>query len=88
MKRKCYTDEQIICTRRQYESGISVQTICRDMGIAQGTFYRSKSLYGVMEVADAKRLRELESVNGKLKGLLGRLCFTIPYPKEVVSKKW
>ena len=88
MKGKRYTEEQIITVLNQHESGVAVESICREMGIAQGTFYRWKSKYGGMDVSDAKRLRELESENGKLKKLLAEAVLDNAALKEVVSKKW
>ncbi len=88
MKGKRYTEEQIIGVLNQHESGVTVESICRDMGIAQGTFYRWKSKYGGMDVSDAKRLRELESENGKLKRLLAEAALDNAALKEIVSKKW
>ncbi len=60
MKGKRYTEEQIIGVLNQHESGVTVESICRGMGVAQGTFCRWKSKYGGMDVSDAKRIRELE----------------------------
>ena len=88
MKGKRYTEEQIIGVLNQHESGLAVESICRDMGIAQGTFYRGKSKYGGMVVSDAKRLRELELENGKLKKLLAEAALDNAALKEIVSKKW
>lgn len=88
MKGKRYTEEQIIGVLNQHESGLAVESICRDMGIAQGTFYRWKSKYGGMVVSDAKRLRELELENGKLKKLLAEAALDNAALKEIVSKKW
>ncbi|NMH67026.1 transposase, partial [Shewanella salipaludis] len=56
MKKKRFTEEQIIGALKEHESGCKVEDICRRYGIAQGTFYRWKSKYGGMEVSDAKRL--------------------------------
>ncbi|MCE9688294.1 transposase, partial [Shewanella sp. AS16] len=56
MKKKRFTEEQIIGVLKEHESGCKVEDICRRYGIAQGTFYRWKSKYGGMEVSDAKRL--------------------------------
>jgi putative transposase len=58
------------------------------MGIAEGTFYRWKSVYGGMEVSEAKRLKDLESENAKLKRLLADAMLDNAALKEVVSKKW
>lgn len=88
MKRKRYTEEQIIHALKQHESGIKVADICRDLGIAEGTFYRWRSVYGGMEVSEAKRLKELESENARLKRLLADAMLDNAALKEVVSKKW
>jgi len=71
MKRKGYTEEQIIRALKQHESGIKVADICRELGISEGTFYRWKSVYGGMEVSEAKRLKELESENARPHSSLG-----------------
>lgn len=88
MKRKRYTEEQIIGALKAHEAGQKVVDICRDLGIAEGTFYRWKSIYGGMEVSEAKRLRELESENAKLKRLLADAMLDNSALKEIVSKKW
>ena len=88
MKKKRYSEEQIIRALKQHESGMKVADVCRELGIAEGTFYRWKSVYGGMEVSEAKRLRELESENSKLKRLLAETMLDNAALKEVVSKKW
>ena len=88
MKRKHFTEEQIIGVLNEHESGCKVDDICRRHGIATGTFYRWKSKYGGMEVSEAKRLRELESENAKLKKLLAESMLEVTALKDVVSKKW
>lgn len=88
MKRKRYSEEQIIRALKQHESGLKVADICRDLGIVEGTFYRWKSVYGGMEVSEAKRLKELESENARLKRLLADAMLDNAALKEVVSKKW
>ncbi len=57
-------------------------------GHRPGHLYRWKSKYGGMDVSDAKRLRELELENGKLKKLLAEAALDNAALKEVVSKKW
>ena len=88
MKKKRYSEEQIIGILKQHESGMSVKDLVRQAGISEQTFYRWKSKYGGMDVSDAKRLRELESENGKLKKLLAEAALDNAALKEVVSKKW
>lgn len=88
MKRSKYTDEQIISAIKQHEAGTKAQDICRKLGIAEQTFYKWKSKFGGMDVADAKRLRALEEENAKLKKLLAEQMLDNVALKEVLSKKW
>ncbi len=83
MKRKRYTEEQIIAILKEHEAGMPANDVIRKHGIANGTFYRWKSKFGGMEVSDAKRLRELEAENAKLKKLLAETML-----ENVLQKKW
>lgn len=62
--------------------------ICRELGISNGTFYNWRSKYAGLEVNEAKRLRELESENAKLKKLLADKLLEVEAMKDVLSKKW
>ncbi len=88
MKRKRYTEEQIISILKQHEAGRSMVDLAREHGIAQNTLYRWKSKYGGMEVSEAKRLRELEAENGKLKRLLAEAELDKAALKEIAEGKW
>jgi len=88
MKKKRYTEEQIISAIKQHESGVKVETICRQLNISNGTFYNWRSKYAGMEVAEAKRLRELEKENAQLKKLLAETVLENAAMKDVLSKKW
>lgn len=88
MKKKRYTEEQIIKVIKRYESGAKVDDICREYGISVGTFYNWRSKFTGMEVNEAKRLRELESENTKLKKLLADKLLEVEAMKDVLSKKW
>lgn len=68
--KKRYTEEQIIKVIKQHEAVVKVEDICRDMGISTGTFYNWRSKFAGLEVNEAKRLKELESENSRLKKLL------------------
>ena len=83
-----YTEEQIIKAIKEHEAGAKVSDICRKLGIASGTFYNWRSKYAGLEVNEAKRLRELESENNKLKKLLAEKLLETDALKDVVLKKW
>lgn len=70
MKRKRFTEEQILEVLKQAEAGAKTADLCRQAGITEQTLYRWKSRYGGMQVSEARRLRDLESENARLKKLL------------------
>ena len=71
MGRKRHTPEQIITALREAEVGLargkSVKLISRELGITEQTYYRWRREYGGMKVSQARRLKELERENGRLK---------------------
>ena len=88
MKRKRFSGEQIIGVLKEHEAGTTIVELSRRHGVVEQTIYRWKSKYGGMEVSDAKRLREMESENGKLKRLLAESMLDNAALKEVVRGKW
>lgn len=86
--KKRYSEEQIIKAIKQHEAGTKVPDICRQLGISEGTFYNWRSKYAGMEVNEAKRMKELESENAKLKKLLAEKLLEVEAMKDVLSKKW
>ena len=88
MKRKRYSEEKIISILKEHEAGASVPDLSRRHGIAENTIYRWKSKYGGMEVSEAKRLRELEQENLRLKKLLAEAELDKSALKELVQGKW
>jgi putative transposase len=88
MKKKRFSEEQIIRAIKEHEAGARVEDICRKLGISNGTFYNWRSKYAGLEVNEAKRLRELESENAKLKKMLVDKLLEVEAMKDVLSKKW
>ncbi len=88
MKRKRYSEEKIISILKEHEAGASVPDLSRRHGIVENTIYRWKSKYGGMEVSEAKRLRDLESENAKLKKLLAEAELDKAAMKEIIEGKW
>lgn len=88
MKRSRFSDEQIIGVLKENEAGATVDELCRRHGISSATFYAWRKKFGGMEVSDAKRLRELESENAKLKRLLADQMLDNAAMKELLAKNW
>jgi len=87
MKKSRFTDEQIIGFLKQAEVGMPVKDLCRKEGFSDATFYKWRAKYGGMDSSDAKRLRELEAENGKLKKLLAEAHLDIHALKGVFGVK-
>ena len=87
MKKSRFTEEQIIGFIQQAEAGMPIKELCRNGGFSDATFYKWRAKYGGMEVSDAKRLRELESENAKLKKLLAEAHLDIHALKSVFGVK-
>ncbi len=88
MKRKRFSEEQIINILKEAEGGLPVQELIRKHGISEQTYYRWKSKFGGMEVSDAKRLKQLEDENRRLKRLVADQALDIQILKEVASGKY
>ena len=70
------------------ESGQKVADVCREHGISQGTYFRWKAKYGGLDVSEARRLRELEEENRRLKHAVAELTLDKQILKEALSRKW
>lgn len=88
MKRKRFSEEQIIRVLKEVEAGMEVKEVARKHGICEGTLYRWKAKYGGMEVGDAKKLKQLEEENRRLKRLVADLSLDVQVLKDVNSKNW
>lgn len=88
MKRKRFTEEQIICILREQEAGAKTADLARKHGVSEATLYNWKAKFGGMDVSDARRLKALEDENGKLKRLLADAMLDNTALKDLLSKKW
>ena len=88
MKRKRYTEEQIIGILKEGEAGVPVKELCRKHGMSENSYYNWKNKFGGMDVSDARRLRELEDENRRLKKLVAEQALDIAMLKDVNSRKW
>ncbi len=88
MKRKRFTEEQIIGVLKESEAGAKTDDICRRHGISSATFYTWRKKYVGMDASDAKRLRELEIENAKLKRIVADQMLDMSSMKELLAKNW
>ena len=86
--KKRFTEEQIIKTLKRSEAGEKTNDLCRELGVSMQTIYAWKKKFGGMEVSDAKKLRQLESENSKLKRMVADAMMTIDDLRFVNSKNW
>ena len=88
MRKTRYSEEQIIKVLGEVESGRTVTEVCREYGIAQGTYYRWKAKFGGLDVSEARRLKELETENRRLKSAVADLTLREQALKDALSRKW
>jgi len=88
MKRIRFTEEQIIAVLREHEAGVKTGDLARKHGISEATLYNWKAKYGGMDVSDARRLKQLESENAKLKKALAEAVLDTSALRELLAKKW
>jgi putative transposase len=88
VKKKRYTEEQIIGFLREADAGVPVKELCRKHGFSEASYYLWRSKFGGMDVPDAKRLKALEAENAKLKQLLAEKMLENEVAREALRKKW
>ena len=88
MRKARFTVEQITGIIQQHAAGAKTIDLLRRHGISRETFYRWRKKYGGLEVSDARRLKELEDENRRLKKVVADQALNIDVLKEVLGKKW
>jgi putative transposase len=86
--KKRFSEEQIIGFLKEADGGLPVKDLCRRHGFSEASYYLWRSKFGGMSVPDAKRLKELETENQRLKKLLAESLLENEVTREVLRKKW
>jgi putative transposase len=86
--KKRYSEEQIIGFLREADAGVAIKDLCRRHGFSEASYYLWRSKFGGMTVWEAKRLKELEVENTRLKKLLAESMLENEVTREALRKKW
>lgn len=86
--KKRFSEEQIIGFLKEVDSGMPVKELCRKHGFSDASYYNWRAKFGGMSVPEAKRLKELEAENTRLKKLLAESLLEGEVMKEALRKKW
>lgn len=87
MKKTKFTEAQIVFALKQADTGVSVQEVCRKLGISEATFYNWKKKYGGLGVSELRKLKQLEEENMKLKQIVADLSLDKQMLQDVLKKK-
>ncbi len=88
MRKSQFTDEQIIGALKKLDGGIPAKDVARDLGVNTQTLYRWRKKFGGMDVNEARRLKQLEEENRRLKRLVADLTLDKQMLQDVASRKW
>ena len=86
MKKTRYSEEQIIGVLKQMEAGRRVAELARELGVSEATLYTWKNKFGGLEVSEARRLKDLEDENRRLKHMVADLSLDKEALKAVIRK--
>jgi putative transposase len=88
MKKSRFREEQIIGALQQLDGGVPAKDVARDLGVNVQTLYRWRRKFGGMNVSDARRLKQLEEENRRLKRLVADLTLDKQMLQDLASRKW
>lgn len=87
MKRRKFSEHEILPILSQHDAGVSIKDLCREHGISEATFYNWKNKYGNQDATDARRLKELEEENARLKKMYAELSLDHAILKDIIARK-
>jgi putative transposase len=88
MKKSKFTEAQIVKAIQEHEGGRKAEDICRELGISTVSFYKWRQRYGGLQVAELKRLKDLEEENAKLKKMYANLSLVHEALKDAIAKNF
>jgi putative transposase len=87
MKRKNFTESEILSIIKQYEGGRAIDDLCRENGISKATVYNWKKKYSGRDGGQVRQLKELQNENRRLKHMYAELSLDYKLAKEIIEKK-
>ena len=88
MRRKQFSEDQIVRILEEFETGKSVEELCREYNVARSTIYMWRSKYGGMDKPLLKKLKELEKENARLKKIVAQQALDLDSLKDLLGKDW
>lgn len=88
MKKKRFTEDQIVKALKRWQAGETVAVVARELGVHEQTLYNWKSKYGGLEVSELAELKRLRDENNRLKKLVADQALDITMLKDINSRKW
>jgi putative transposase len=88
MKKKIFTESQILSILKHYESGRTAEDLSREHGISRATLYNWKKKYSGMSGTEVRKLKELQEENRRLKHMYAELSLDYKFAKEIIEKKF
>ena len=88
MKRNRFSEDQVVRILEEFESGKSVEEICREYNVARSTIYMWRKKYGGIDKPMLKKLKELQKENDRLKKIVVQQALDIDNLKELLGKDW